>query len=182
LQQTAKTFIQLKPNERTDVIIIRGAPGSGKSQTAKSLSQFFPKGIRLEVDTIRQMVISVDWTNQQEHINMLQISTSLVDNFLKLGFSPVIVIDTFSGDKINRYLDILQEIDGSAAIKVFGLFTTDDELKRRLELRPKDQFKDFPICKKLNDDVLQIKCANEYQINTTGRSAMETAQIIYRQL
>ena len=70
--------------EKTDIIIIRGAPGSGKSQTAKSLSQVFPKGVRLEVDTIRQMVISVDWKNQQEHIDMLQASTKLVYEFLQL--------------------------------------------------------------------------------------------------
>jgi predicted kinase len=106
-----------------DIIILRGCPGSGKSQTAKSLSQSFPKGVRLEVDTIRNMVISVDWKNQQEHIDILQVSTGLVHDFLKLGFSPVIVIDTFSGEKINKYLETLYELDKDLSIKIFGLFT-----------------------------------------------------------
>ncbi len=167
---------------QTDIIIIRGCPGSGKSQTAKSLSKLFPKGVRLEVDTIRQMVISVDWKNQQEHINMLQISIGLVNDFLKLGFSPVIVVDTFSGDKINRYLEMLLQLDSSLSIKLFGLFTTGDELKRRLELRPNGEFKDFPICKKLNDDVLKWKRENEFQINTTGLSSTQTAEKIYGQI
>ena len=180
MQQTTNTFIQLKQRKQTDLIIIRGAPGSGKSQTAKSLSQFFPKGVRLEVDTIRQMVISVDWKNQQEHINMLQVSTGLVHNFLSLGFSPVIVVDTFSGDKINRYVDTINELDSNYTIKVFALFTTDEELKRRLEMRTSEQFKDFPICKKLNDDVQTIRYANEYLTDTTGRLAEETAQTIYQ--
>lgn len=170
------------PIKIPDIIIFRGAPGSGKSQTAKSLSQFFPKGVRLEVDTIRQMVISVDWKNQQEHINMLQVSTGLVNDFLKLGFKPVIVVDTFSGDKINKYLGTLYQLNKDLSIKIFGLFTTDDELKRRLELRSKGEFRDFAICKKLNDDTLKIKYDSEFQIDTTGLLPVQMAEIIYERL
>lgn len=168
--------------KNVDVIILRGAPASGKSQTAKSLSKFFPKGVRLEVDTLRKMVISVDWTNQQEHINMLQVSTGLVLDFLKLGFSPVIVVDTFSGDKINRYLDILYKLDKHLSIQIFGLFTTDYELARRLELRSNDEFRDFGICKRLNDDVIKIKCDIEFQVDTTGLLPKQSAEIIYKQI
>lgn len=181
LQQTANTSIQLM-QEKTDIIIIRGAPGSGKSQTAKSLSQFFPKGVRLEVDTIRQMVISVDWKNQQEHIDMLQASTKLVFDFLQFAYSPVIVVDTFSGDKINKYLDTLYQLDKDLSIKIFGLYTTDDELKRRLDLRTSAEFKDFPICKRLNDDVRKWKHDSEYQVDTTGLSPTQTAEKIYGQI
>jgi guanylate kinase len=169
-------------DEKTDIIILRGAPASGKSQTAKKISESFPKGIRLEVDTLRQMVISVDWKNQEEHTNMLQVSTGLVDNFLKLGFSPVIVIDTFSGDKINKYLETLYQLNNSLSIKIFGLFTTDDELRKRLELRKNEEFRDFGICKQLNDDVIKIKHDKEFQIDTTKLSAVQTAEIIYRQI
>jgi predicted kinase len=168
--------------EKTDIIIIRGAPGSGKSQTAKSLSKFFPKGVRLEVDTIRQMVISVDWKNQQEHIDILQASTKLVYEFLQLGFSPIIVVDTFSGDKINRFLDTLYLLDINLSIKIFGLYTTGDELKRRLSLRTNDEFRDFPLCKKLNDDVLKWKHDSEYQVDTTGLLPLHTAEAIYTQI
>lgn len=169
-------------DKKIDIIIIRGCPASGKSQTAKKLSQFFPKGVRLEVDTLRQMVISVDWTNQQEHINMLQVSTGLVYNFLKLGFSPVIVVDTFSGDKINKYLDTLYQLDKDLSIKIFGLFMTDDELRRRLEFRENEKFRDLEICILLNDDVIKIKYDTEFQIDTTGLSATQTAEIIHGQI
>lgn len=169
-------------DRKTDIIIIRGCPAFGKSQTAKSLSHYFPKGIRLEVDTFRHMVISVDWKGQQEHINLLQISTGLVHDFLKLGFSPVIVVDTFSGDKINRYLGTLNQLDKELSIKIFGLFTTDTELKRRLDLRKDAEFKDFSICKKLNEDVLKWKHHREYQIDTTRLSSTQTADKIYDQI
>jgi broad-specificity NMP kinase len=168
--------------DKTDIIVIRGSPGSGKSQAAKSLSEFFPKGVRMEVDTIRNMVISVDWKNQQEHIDMLQASTKLVFEFLNFGFSPVIVIDTFSGDKINRYLETLYQHDENLSIKIFGLYTTDEELKRRLDLRKHPEFKDFPICKRLNDDVLKWKHDSEFQVDTTGLSPAQTAEKIHGQI
>ena len=165
-----------------DIVIIRGAPGSGKSQTAKSLTQFFPKGVKLEVDTLRQMVISVDWKNQEEHINLLQVSTGLIHDFLKLGFSPVIVVDTFSGDKVIKFLDILHQLDKTLSIKIFGLYVNDEELRRRLDLRSDSEFRDFGICKRLNGDVLEIKYHSEYQIDTTGLLPMQTAEKIYGQL
>ncbi len=167
---------------KTDIIIIRGAPGSGKSQVAKSLSAFFPKGVRMEVDTIRNMVISVDWKNQQEHIDMLQASTKLVFEFLNFGFSPVIIIDTFSGDKINRFLETLYQNHKRLNIRIFGLYTTDEELKRRLDLRKHPEFKDFSICKRLNDDVLKWKHESEFQVDTTGVTPSQTAEKIYGQI
>lgn len=164
---------------KTDIIIIRGAPGSGKSETAKSLSKHFNKGVRIEVDTIRNMVISVDWKNQQEHIDMLQASTKLVFEFLHLGFSPIIVVDTFSGDKINRFLETLYQQNEKLSIKIIGLYTTDEELKRRLDLRISPEFKDYSICKRLNDDVLKWKHESEFQVNTTGLSPTQTSEKIY---
>ncbi len=92
----------------SDIIVLRGAPGSGKSQTAKCLSRLFSS--------------------------------------------------------------------------VFGLFTTDDELERRLELRQNGEFKDVATCKKLNSDVLRIKCDTELQIDTTGLSPTQTARKIYESL
>lgn len=169
-------------NDNIDIVIIRGAPGSGKSQTAKSLTRFFPKGVRLEVDAIRQMVVSVDWTNQQEHINMLEASTILVSEFIKFNHSPVIVIDTFSGDKLNAYLDSLYKIDAGFSIKVFGLHTSNEELKKRLESRKDNEFRDYVICKKLNEDVLKFKYCDEFQIDTTGLLPEETSEKIYRKI
>ncbi len=162
-----------------DVLILRGAPASGKSQTAKSLTTFFPKGVKIEVDNLRNMVISPDWKNQAEHINVLNLSKKLVIEFLALGFKPVILIDTFSGDKLQKYHKDLEDLNPHLSIKVFGLFVSEEELKRRVEARVAEEFKDFNICKKLNSDVLKFKYNSEFQINTTGLLPLDTAKIIY---
>jgi hypothetical protein len=169
-------------SEKVDIIIIRGAPGSGKSHTAKNLSRFYPKGVKLEVDSLRQMVISVDWKNQEEHVNMLGVSTRLVHDFLKLGFNPVIVVDTFSGNKIGKYIESLYELDKTLSIKLFGLYVTEEELKKRIELRSNGEFRDFEICKRLNDEVPRRKYDTEFQINTTCLLPIETAEMVFRQL
>ena len=166
----------------TDIIIIRGAPGSGKSQTAKSLADFFPQGVRMEIDKLRSMVISVDWTNQTEHINVLEISTKLICDFLKIGFKPIIVIDTFSGDKILKFLADLKAINDELNIVVFGLYTSTKELTKRINKRKKSEFKDIGICLKLNEDLLRMKPKNEIQVDTTNRKPQETAQIIINQI
>lgn len=165
-----------------DIIIIKGAPASGKSQTAKELSKYFPKGVRIEIDNLRSMVITVDWTNQKEHINILNLSTRVVQDFYALGFKPIIIIDTFSGDKINAYYESLKTKNTNWEICVFGLFSNEEILKNRLERRSDDKFKDFQIAKKLNDDALLFKHKEEIQIDTSKLESTDTAKIIYCQL
>ena len=165
-----------------DVVIIRGAPGAGKSQAAKALTLFFPHGAKVEVDILRKMVISVDWKNQQEHINLLQVAARLTHEFLSLDFRPVIVVDTFSGDKVNPFVDTLRQLDDSLAIKMVGLYASDEVLRTRLDGRPLDEFKDFGISKKLNEDVLKIKRPDECQIDTSELSPRQTAEEIYKLL
>jgi len=157
-----------------DMIIIKGAPGSGKSETGKLLASHFPKGVRLEVDTLRSMVISVDWTNQKEHIELLEISAKTTIEFLNKGYAPVILIDTFSGDKLKRFLNTINGLKTGLDIKVFGLTVSESELKNRLEQRKEGLFKDFEACKKLNSDLVKFKIEQETHIDTTSRTVTET--------
>jgi hypothetical protein len=166
----------------TDIIILKGAPASGKTQTSKELAKFFPTGVRIEVDNLRSMVISVDWINQDEHIKILNISTQLVKNFYDLNFNPIIVIDTFSGDKINAYYEKLKLLNKDWQIYIFGLYASENEIEKRLDLRSNDKFKDFEICKKLNNDILKFRHEEEIQIDTTFLTEKETSRIIYEKL
>jgi chloramphenicol 3-O-phosphotransferase len=167
---------------KVDIIIIRGAPTSGKSSTAKALTKFFPSGVRIEVDNLRSMVISVDWTNQDEHISILNLSTNLVYEFHLLKFQPIIVVDTFSGNKILNYHEKLLSINKNLSIKIFGLYVSNEELESRISSRNECEFRDLEICKKLNSDLLKIKHPDEFQIDNTRLTPVETAKIIFNQV
>lgn len=169
-------------NPNTDIIIIKGAPATGKSTTAKELTKHFPNGVRMEIDNLRSMVISVNWTDQEEHINILNLSTNLINDFLNLNYKPIIVVDTFGGDKLNSFHKKLTKLNQNWQISIYGLIATDDELKKRLDYRSDDKFKDYEICRKLNDDTVKFKHENEMQINTTGLVATETSKLIFENL
>jgi predicted kinase len=165
-----------------DIVIIRGAPGAGKSQAAKCLASFFPDGARVEVDVLRKMVISVNWQDQQEHIELLDVAAGLAHDFVGLGFRPVIVVDTFSGDKVNRFLETLHRLDASLAIRIFAMHVSEGVLRQRLVERPSDEFKDFGISRMLNANVLKFRHPTERQVDATTHSPQQTATEIYRTL
>ena len=162
----------------SDVIVIRGAPGSGKSQAAKCLAARLGSGARIEVDMLRAMVIPVDWTNQAEHISVLSLASELVAGFLRLGHTPVIVVDTFSGDKLVRFLAELRALQSGLDVRVFALVTAPAVLRARVESRSADQFKDIGICAMLNSDVVKHRQPGERLIDNSSLTPEETVDVI----
>jgi len=158
-----------------DVIIIRGAPGSGKSELGKALAKHYPQGARVEVDALRKMVISVNWTDQDEHIKLLGLAASTTAEFVRLGFRPVIVIDTFSGDKVDGFLDRLSQTCPALNIRLYALYLSEDVLARRLASRPDGLFKNLAIATKLNADVLRIRRPEEFQIDGSELTPIQLA-------
>jgi len=99
-----------------------------------------------------------------------------------LNYKPIIVVDTFSGDKINAYYEKLKLLNKDWQISIFGLYATENEIKKRLDLRSNDKFKDFEICKKLNNDTLKFRHEKEIQIDTTNLTEKETSKLIHENL
>lgn len=158
-----------------DVIIIRGAPGSGKSELGKALAKHYPQGARVEVDALRKMVISVDWTDQAEHIKLLGLAAGATAEFVRLGFRPVIVIDTFSGDKVDGFLDRLSGTCPALNVRLYALYLSEEVLAQRLISRPDGLFKDLAIARKLNTDVLRIRRPEETRLDGMEFSPEELA-------
>lgn len=177
MQQATGPAVQVN-TPPPDIVVLRGAPGVGKSSAAKCLASLFPGGARVEVDLLRTMIISVDWKNQEEHIRMLDAAAGFTNDLAGFGFRPVIVVDTFSGDKLTRFLDVLRGLNAARTVRAFALHAQDEVLRSRLALRPADEFKDFAIGDKLNRDVLRVRYPGELLIDTTSRPPEGVATMI----
>lgn len=165
-----------------DVIVIRGAPGSGKSETAKRLATALGRGARVEVDTLRTMIVPVDWTNQQEHIAVLSLAVDVVAGFLHMGHRPVIVVDTFSGDKLGRFLGDLGRARPGAQVRAFSLAPSWVALRARVESRPDGGYKNLSVCEKLNSDVARRLIPGEVIIDNSNLTPEESADMVARTL
>jgi predicted kinase len=179
VQQTSGGAVQLSA-PTPDLILLKGAPGVGKSTTAKLLAQHFPSGVRLEVDTIRQMVISVDWTNQAEHRKLLALSARLAAGFLRSGFSPVILVDTFSGDKIDGFLTEFHSQRPDSGVCIVVLHASEDVLRGRLLSREAGQFRDVGIATRINHEFLRDARPFERVLETSGCSPENVAAEVLR--
>ena len=151
-----------------DLILLKGAPGVGKSTAAKLLAHHFPSGVRIEVDTLRQMVISVDWTNQAEHRSLLTLSAKLAAGFLRTGCSPVILVDTFSGDKIDGFLAAFRPECPLGRVFVAVLHAADDVLRQRIASREGDAFRDNRIAVRINQESVRGAQPFETLIDTSN--------------
>ncbi len=160
------------------MIAIRGAPGVGKSAAAKRVAESFPGGARVEVDLLRKMVISVNWMRQEEHIQMLMAAAGFVHDLLEFNFRPVIVVDTFSGDKVNGFVRALLDRNSSRTVSVFALHASELVLHNRLRQRPQDEFRDLGISMQVNADVLRVRFEGEHLIDTSSLTPEQVADAI----
>jgi tRNA uridine 5-carbamoylmethylation protein Kti12 len=163
-----------------DLILLKGAPGIGKSTAAKLLAQHFPSGVRIEVDTLRQMVISVDWTNQAEHRKLLTLSAQLAAGFLRSGFAPVILVDTFSGDKIDGFLTEFHTQCPSKRVCVVVLHASEDVLRERVSNREAGAFRDIGIAMRINHESVRDARPFELVLDTSDSSPADLTGEILR--
>lgn len=163
-----------------DVLVIRGAPGSGKSEAAKRLAARLGHGARVEVDTLRAMIVPVNWTDQMEHIAVLSLAVGVVAGFLRMGHRPVIVVDTFSGDKLGRFVKDLETTHLGARVRAFSLAPSNLALRARVESRPDGGFKDVRVCEKLNSDVARRLLPGELLIDNSDLTPEESVDVIVR--
>lgn len=163
-----------------ELILVKGAPGVGKSTAARHLARRFPAAVLLEVDALRNMVVHVDWKNQVEHRSVLVVSACLAASFLEAGFTPVVLVDTFSGDKIDGFLSSFRAHRPEVAVFVAVLHASSEVLSARVANREVGGFRDLGISHRINVEVVRGVRPFERLIDTSCLSPVDVAEAILR--
>lgn len=130
------------------VVIIRGAPGTGKSTLAGQLMLRWGRGATVEVDSLRGMINQIDWTSHQQHFDGIRAAASVCRHYLVCDYSPVVLIDTFGYGS----LEIATEELGDVRCTIVTLTSSNAALKWRL-VRRFGGYRDWRNAQKFNEHI-----------------------------
>ena len=145
-----------------ELLLVRGAPGVGKSSAVSRLRRNIPGGATIEVDDLRRMIAGVQWSGREHHTLAIEHARLLAESFFARGFSPVVVVDTFSRRLAEPLATQLRRI-----FRIASLHAAPHILERRIEGRPVSAFRDVSVSLALNAEVLRERLSNDELIDTT---------------
>ena len=128
--------------------IIRGASGVGKTTLIRDLLRDSRQIVCIDVDTIRCMFSTMDWEKgYKEYVNALKIAISMINKLFSLGYSSIIVSDTFRPEQLNDFISEL-----TIQYRIHSLYCDNDILIKRLKKRNLP-YKSFDEIVEFNDKI-----------------------------
>lgn len=159
-----------------DVLVLRGAPGVGKSTLGRGLRRALPIGAVVEVDDLRAMIAQVDWASRAHHDLALEVAQAALARFVALGVRPGVLIDTFSRGRLNS---VQARLDAAGLRhETASIWLEPAILADRLAARTSG-FKDWELSRILNDEVLANRYPHEQLVDAT---ALEPDALLQRVL
>ena len=157
-----KQYNELKD---TQLYIIRGASGVGKSTVLKHLKEMLDRAFLVDIDSIRGKIAKMDWENGvSDFVNAQKITIAMVKETITLGYRIIIVADPFPKVLLESFLK-----EFTCPTHVFCLFCESDELLRRLEERGR------PILHR--DSIFRLN--EEIRNHDLDTAEINTDQIVY---
>jgi len=174
IAKTVITWQAYMSETSVDVLLVRGAPGVGKSSATRALRKLIPHGAIVEVDHVRGMIASVRWVDTGQHLVALGVTLGIVRSFLQENFRPIIVVDTFSRGKLKAFAERLSAELG-ARYRTASLYADPDVLLARVNGRPHNEFREPEASTMLNREVFNNRYDFEELIDTTNLTPAEIA-------
>lgn len=142
-------------------LIIRGAPGTGKSKTASQLARHFPNGATIEVDLVRRMMNGIVWHRHQQHFDAIHVTVHMAQAFAARGYAPVIIVDTLGFGALEMALEEF----GEESVGVYSLICDPVLLTLRL-WRRLGGFRDAKKGRRFNAHIMSEGRGESEPINT----------------
>ena len=153
------------------VVIIRGAPGTGKSTLAKELMSYWGRGATIEVDDLRGMINQIDWISHQQHFDGIRAAAAVCKLYRRSGYWPVVLVDTFGYGSLEIATGELSDIPQF----VVSLTCSELAIKWRL-IRRLGGYRDWRNAQKFNDHIRQHTLEHDLTFDTSRKHVREIAK------
>lgn len=161
--------------KRSSVIVIRGAPGIGKTTTGRLLKNLNTGTSHIDVDRLSRMFNGERFIagENYQYLHAIDHAGEISSWLIQRGIGPVIVSDVFVESVYERFVNKLQ----GANILLFTLIADNSILGRRMAERDSG-YLNFPVARDINNNMISSRLHNELLIDTTHIGPTEVAALI----
>ena len=155
-------------------VIIRGAPGVGKTTVADILKKQLLNGVCIEVDMLRLMVHANCWDDVGQHLAAIKLAAQIGQHYAASGYGPVIIVDTFSFGTIQLLTNELRPF----VPRIYSLVAEDSTVAERIQQRKGHGYHDWRRSLVINRNIIENPAELEHTIDTTTMTPLHVAMDI----
>ena len=148
-----------------DLIVIAGAPGSGKTTISNLLSAYLDSPL-IDLGHIRQFHLNPAWTNASEDEELMSFENLvfMVHNYVKHGYGNVIVNDLMD----YRVQETPKHFNSLNYLIITLILKDESELKRRVLIPERDSgFRDYRNAIEWNRSLFSREIENEIKVENS---------------
>lgn len=171
-------FFGRPPDLRSaDLILVRGAPGVGKTTLSHLLNGAFPRAAVVELDSFKGIVTFPEGIDRARYRQVQESAWKACRSHLEHGYRPVIVVDTFSPAILWEFLALVHQSPREYSSVIITLVCDPGVLEMRLKGRQSIESCIRPSLA-INEDMKTYRIFDELLVDTTARTPAMVLDVV----